>query len=361
MPAVDLLIERGDVRTCAIAESGEPELEERQALLSVDSFGLTANNVTYAVLGDAMRYWDFFPGPDGWGRMPVWGFAEVTEPRDTGLEAGERVFGFLPPSTHFVATPERVDERGFTDGAPHRVELPSAYQGYRRTASDPAYAPDREHEQMIFWPLFYTSWLIDDFLADEGFFGAGTMLIGSASSKTALIAAFMLAQREDVELVGLTSTGNRAFVEGTGIYDATVSYDEIGGLERTRSVYVDMSGDAEVRAAVHERLGDALAYDAAVGLSHWDRLGGGLTSSEGLPGPAPRMFFAPDRLRKRGEDWGTALLDERVVAAWKPFVEWSGGWLQVQRGEGLEAAEEVYAALLDGAVEPATGHVIELR
>jgi hypothetical protein len=42
-------------------------------------------------------------------------------------------------------------------------------------------------------------------------------LISSASSKTAIGAAFLLAQREGVELVGVTSPRSAEFVEGLGI------------------------------------------------------------------------------------------------------------------------------------------------
>lgn len=356
---MDLLIKRDDLRQARIADSDPPELEAGQALLRVDGFGLSANNVTYALMGEAMSYWSFFPTEErGWGRLPVWGFAEVADPGSTELAAGERLYGYLPASSHLVVRPERVGPNGFTDAAPHRAELPAAYQGYRLTAADAAYAPGREDEQKIFWPLFYTSWLLDDFLAGEGMFEAGRILIGSASSKTAVIAAYMLAKRElaGIELVGLTSPGNREFVEGLGVYDAAIGYDEVGGLDRERSVYVDMSGDAKVRSAVHERLGDGLAHSCVVGASHWDRIS--TAGAAELPGPRPEFFFAPDRVRRRGEDWGAAGLEQRVTADWHPFVEWASGWLRVVRGDGPEALREAYLELLDGGVAPAEAHVI---
>lgn len=69
----DFLVRRDDLRTCRVAESATPEPEDGQALLRVERFGLTANNITYAVFGDGMKYWDFFPAQDGWGRVPMWG------------------------------------------------------------------------------------------------------------------------------------------------------------------------------------------------------------------------------------------------------------------------------------------------
>jgi Protein of unknown function (DUF2855) len=79
VPVTDFLVKRDDLRECRIAESDVPELEPRQALLRIDTFGLTTNNVTYAVMGEVMSYWDFFPAEGGWGRVPMWGFAEVEE------------------------------------------------------------------------------------------------------------------------------------------------------------------------------------------------------------------------------------------------------------------------------------------
>lgn len=38
-----------------------------------------------AVMGDAVRYWEFFPADEPWGQIPVWGFAELVEPGDTAL------------------------------------------------------------------------------------------------------------------------------------------------------------------------------------------------------------------------------------------------------------------------------------
>ena len=85
----DFLVKRDDLRECRVAESEPPAVEPGQALLRVDSFGLTANNVTYAVMGEAMSYWDFFPAEDGWGRVPMWGFAEVERSEAEGVEAGD--------------------------------------------------------------------------------------------------------------------------------------------------------------------------------------------------------------------------------------------------------------------------------
>ena len=303
----DFLVKRDDLRECRIAEADPPELEAGQALLRVETFGLTANNVTYAVFGEAMSYWDFFPAEDGWGRVPMWGFAEVERSEAEGVEPGTRLYGYLPPSSHLVVTPVDADASGFVDGSPHRAALPSAYHRYLATDADLFYRPDTEAIQMLLRPLFFTSFLIDDQLDDEGLATRGPVVISSASSKTAIAAAFLLAQREGVELVGLTSPRSAEFVEGLGIYGSTVTYDAIDSLERGPSTFVDIAGDGAVRHAVHSHYGDDLLYSMAVGVTHWEELGSG--GGGELPGPTPTFFFAPDRVVKRSEDWGRAGLE----------------------------------------------------
>jgi len=352
----DFLVRRDDLRECRIAESAAPEIEPGQALLRIDSFGLTANNVTYGVMGEAMSYWSFFPAGDGWGRLPTWGFAEVERSEAEGVEVGTRVYGYLPPSSHLVVTPAKASSSGFVDASPHRAELPSAYHRYVATAEDPFYRADTEEIQMLLRPLSFTSFLIDDQLADEGFATSGPVLISSASSKTAIAAAFLLAQRDDVELVGLTSPGNAEFVDGLGIYDRTVAYDAIDSLERGPAVFVDFAGDAAVREAVHSHYGDDLVHSMAVGVTHWEDFGGG----GDLPGPQPVFFFAPTRVTKRSADWGRGGLEQRVADAWHPFCEWTGGWLETIPGQGFDALQSAYLEVLEGRVAPNTAHVISL-
>jgi hypothetical protein len=352
----DFLVKKGELRECRVAESA-PEIEPGQALLRVETFGLTANNITYAVMGEAMSYWDFFPAEEGWGRLPTWGFAEVEESEAEGIEPGTRVYGYLPSSSHLVVAPVDVSSAGFVDGSPHKAALPSAYHRYLATAADPFYRSHTEAIQMLLRPLFFTSFLIDDQLDDEGLVERGPIVISSSSSKTALAAAFLLRQREGVELIGLTSPRNARFVEGLGVYDRVVAYDAIESLERGPATYVDVAGDGEVRHAVHSHYGDELAHSMAVGVTHWEELAGG---SGELPGPTPTFFFAPDRVVKRSEDWGRAGLEEKVADAWHPFCKWIGGWLEVIDSEGFGAVRSIYLDVLEGRVTPSSANVISV-
>jgi len=359
----DVLVARDDLRRVEfrpLHALGDVALGEGQVLLSVDSFAFTANNVTYAVFGDSpLMYWSFFPAPEGWGRIPVWGFAEVARSAHPAIAAGERVYGYLPMSSHFVVEAGRVSAGSFDDLAEHRQPMSPFYNQYLRVAADPGYDPDREAEQMLFRPLFTTAFLIDDFLVENDFFGARSVVVSSASSKTSMALAFQLFRhgRDRCEVVGLTSGRNRSFVEKLGVYHRVVAYEEVARLDASvPTVFVDMAGDAKVTKAVHHHFGASLRYSCQVGGTHWNDLAFGVD----VPGPAPTLFFAPDRLMKRLSDWGPAGLQSRLAEAWLRFLPCVDGALTVERAAGREALERVYRATLEGKADPSRGYVVSL-
>ena len=358
--AIDFLVRRDDLHRTSFVPATLPALADGQVLLKVDAFAFTANNVTYAVFGEMMRYWEFFPAPDGWGRVPVWGFADVVASRHPAVAEGDRFYGYLPMSSHLVVQPERAGAGGFVDASLHRRNLPAVYNQYVRTATDPGYDAAREDAQMLLRPLFMTAFLIDDFLAEQQFHGAKAIALSSASSKTAIGLAALLAARpgRTYEVVGLTSPSNWSFVTSLGYYDRVVSYDAIESLpDDLPTVFVDMAGNGAVRDAVHRRCGDGLRYSCAVGGTHWGQVAPPPTD---LPGAPPTFFFAPDRVQKRAEDWGMPELQRRMGIAWKHFVDQLDHWLKVRRGRGQADVERVYRATLDGSADPAEGHVLSL-
>lgn len=333
------------------------DLQPDQLLVKIDSFALTSNNITYAQLGDQMQYWDFFPSEDEkWGIVPVWGFADVIASRHPTIAVDERIFGFFPMATHMVMTPGKLSDSNFVEAAAHRSKLPAAYNSYLRITTDPTFSEGFEAYQALLRPLFITSFLIDDFLADEQFFGAKTVILSSASSKTAFGLAHLLHKHKSATVVGLTSASNRAFVERLGCYDRVVTYDEIASQPMEDVVYVDFAGSAEVRRAVHEHYGDHLKYSCAVGMSHREMNPPG----KGLPGAKPIFFFAPDRVVKRSKEWGRGGLETRLNAAWTGFVPALQNWIRVIRGNGRNAVEAAYRAMLAGGVKPDEGHMLSL-
>jgi hypothetical protein len=355
--AWDLLVDRADLTRTEIVQVPTPGLQPGQALLRVDRVGMTANNVTYAVFGDAMRYWDFFPVEAPWGRVPLWGFAVVEQSRVPEVAQGTRLYGYLPTSSHLVVEPTNVDDRGFRDVSPHRQHLPSPYNALTTTTGDPAYEAAWEDLQVLYRPLFMTSFVLADYLQDNSFFGADCVVLSSASSKTAYGAAFLL--QGQVRTVGLTSARNLAFTESLGCYDEVLAYDDVRQLADRRTVYVDVAGDVSLRRAVHEHLGAALAHSAVVGAAHHDAApdpGG----AHGLPGPRPTFFFAPDQMRKRHADWGPQGVADRHAVAWRRFAPVVQGWVDVVLGVGPEALQADWLETLAGSTRPRTGHVVQL-
>jgi hypothetical protein len=353
--AWDLLVDRSDLTTTEVVEMPTPTPGPGEVVLRADRVGMTANNVTYAVFGDAMQYWDFFPAVDpAFGRVPLWGFADVEASAVPGIAEGTRLYGYLPTSSHLVVQPTKVDARGFRDASPHRQHLPSPYNGLTTTTEDPAYAVDQEDLQVLYRPLFMTSFVLADFLTDNDCFGAGSVVISSASSKTSYGTAFLL---DGVHRVGLTSAGNRAFTESLGCYDEVRTYGEIDALAEGPAVYVDVAGDAALRRRVHERL--APVHSAVVGASHHDAapdLGGG----QDLPGGTPTFFFAPDQMRKRSADWGPDGVEVRHAEAWARFAPVVAGWVDVTVGTGPEGLDAAWHEVLAGTTPPRTGHVVAL-
>lgn len=359
--AVDFIVERGDLRRRKVvrAAAADCDLTDGQARLRVANFAFTANNVTYAVAGEMMSYWDFFPTEPGWGQIPVWGFGDVLHSRHDALPEGERVFGYFPMSTHLVVTPDRVASSGFVDAAAHRQALPPVYNQYARVKNDPTYAPEHEDQLMLFRPLFMTAFVLDDFLADNNFFGARAVVLSSASSKTAFGVAFLLHRnrRSECEVIGLTSPGNAAFVSGLGCYDRVVSYDRIDSLPSDLPVaFVDMAGNGAVVGALHHHFRDNLKHNCVVGVTHWEKR----APTGDLPGAQPEFFFAPTQIQKRTRDWGPGGLEERYAAAWRPFVDFTKSHLRVLHGRGPAAVERVYMETLENRSKPDEGHVLSL-
>lgn len=173
--------------------------------------------------------------------------------------------------------------------------------------------------------------------------------------------AFQLAQRDGLEVVGLTSPGNVAFCESLGCYDSVVTYDDIEQLDpAVPSVYIDFAGSVSLRLQVHSHV-HGLTYSCSVGASHVQDLGG----VGKLPGPRPVMFFAPAQVKKRVSEWARQGLNGRMVLAWNAFmVKVQAGdraWIEVQQHAGPIATQALFLQLLAGSGDPRVGHIAGMR
>lgn len=353
-PSWTLELDKGDLSQSFLVETQLVDLIDGEARLRVDRVGVTANNVTYAVLGEAFRYWEFFPAASGRGIVPLWGFGEVVESLTDGVTVGDRVYGYFPAAGHLTVRPDRVGAQGFRDSSPHRSTLPSPYNAYALTTGDAAYEADREDLLVLYRPLFWTSYMFADWLVDNDCFGAGTTVLSSASSKTAYGAAFEL-QRQGRRVVGLTSARNLDFTRNLGCYDDVLTYDAIGDLEQAPTVYADFLGDADLTASLRDRLGDSLEHQVIVGATGQEPAAVGTLDQTG-----PKTFFAPDQMGKRIADWGKDGLETRFAEAWQSFAVAVEGWVDVIVGEGPEALQRVWIEVQSGTSDPRTGNILSL-
>ena len=356
--STDFLVSKSDLGQTRIVETDLGTLAEGQILLQIEKFALTANNITYAVVGEQMAYWNFFPAEEGWGRVPVWGFATVVESHHPGIAVGERVYGYLPMSSHLVVEPGKVADGAFLDMAAHRQPMNRVYNSYRRLAADPAHNPDLEDYRALFEPLFMTSFLIEAFMRRQDYLGAKSLLMTSASSKTGMaLAQVAKARSPEIERVGLTSTGNIGFVEGLGLYDRVIAYDAVGDLDSsTPSVVVDFAGNGETLSAIHNHFADNLKYSCLVGATHWDSRG----LANDIAGPAPILFFAPDHVVAMTDELGPEGFGMEVGKAWGEFIGEAKGWVDVLPRSGVDAVSEAYATMLGGKASPRDGFILSL-
>ncbi len=356
----------GETRLQPIAHN---ELADGEIRLRIDSFAVTANNVSYAGAGDLLGYWDFFPAADDaqtWGRVPAMGWAEIVESNAADLPVGGRYYGWFPMAGSVMFTATATPD-GFRDDGDHRQAHAPIYRAYVSTAVDPWYdaSPDGEDRHAVLRVLFLTGFLADEFFADRGgaegdsYFGSQQVVVLSASSKTAIGFAQRAAKRDGLQVVGLTSESNLEFVRSLGFYDSVLTYDDIESLAAVDSVVIDMAGNPTVIAAVHAHLGDHLAYSMMVGRSHHDAVAPAAPGA--LAGPAPQFFFAPMDVERRVAAWGAAVYRERTSAAIVEFVDASRSWLGIEHRDGApdgpNGAMSAWADIHAGNVAPNVGIV----
>jgi hypothetical protein len=361
MNSTAFIVARHDFQECKFVETRLPEansLPDEALLVKVDRFAFTANNITYATLGEQLKYWQLFPAPEGFGNIPVWGFGEVIASRHPSIQIGERLFGYFPMATHLVIEAADVNKRGLRDAAAHRQGVAPVYNAYARVSGDACFEGLNCDHQALLRPLFMLSFLVDDFLAENHFFTARSVILSSASSKTAFGLAHLLhTQRPDIRVIGLTSAANADFVRSLGCYDDVVTYDHIESLPSDSPVaLVDMAGNSALRARLHHHFREAMKYSGQIGLTHQSFS----PDEPELPGAKPVWFFAPDQIRKRAREWGPGGIDRRFGAAWSTFAPTLPKRLTVVEGRGPAAVRQIYLDTLNGRIPPAQGHMLSL-
>lgn len=352
----DLLVRRDDLTATGIRHAPKVPLREGEVRLAAEKFALTAITATYARLGESeLPFFDAFAGPEGHGRVPTWGYARVEESRRPGIAVGTRYFGFLPLSTHVTLTAEPT-VRGFADTAPEREYLHPWYREYL-LAGEPDELDELDDHRLLLRPLYPASFNLAEFLGRET--TPRTVLITSASSKTALGLAALLAPRQDVTTLGVTASRSLGFVRGLGHYDTVITYDELAAAEVDGPVVlVDFTGQAERLSAVYDRFGAVLDDALLVGYTH---PGAEIEPPPGLTDPEPWIFFTPSEEQRLIEKEGEEAYRARYQEAEDRFVGNAPSWLTVDRPAGPDALEAAYRSLIAGELPARTGTVVTPR
>ena len=140
-------VRKDDLSTFRISEQPTPGLSDGEILCEVERFAFTANNISYAVVGEKLGYWNFFPVEEGWGIIPVWGFARVVESKHPEVKVGERLYGYWPMGTHLVMQPGKLRNDQLRDMSAHRAHLAAVYNSYARVDGEPQYDASMDDER----------------------------------------------------------------------------------------------------------------------------------------------------------------------------------------------------------------------
>lgn len=359
----EMWVSRDNYRKTKVVSADLPPLADGEVLVAIDKFGLTANNVSYAVSGDMIGYWGYYPVTDSseenWGKVPVWGCASVIESNCNDIPPGERLWGFFPMASHVTLQPGKITTDQFMDIANHRKDLPALYNSYRRTKAEPELLQKLENERCLLFPLFITGWVLYDYLLDNHVFGAQQIIVGSVSSKTGFsLAKFLHAEPSiKAKIIGVTSERNVNFVESLGACDQIVTYGNETEIDASiPSVYVDMSGDTALTARLHNHLQENMVESAMVGASHWEA--GGRQAE--LPGAKPTFFFAPGHIAKRDKEWGTGATMMKAMIAGAGVAQDIKAAMAVDWTTTPSDLQTLWADLLDNKIPPSRGLMVSL-
>ncbi|CAK5283402.1 unnamed protein product [Mycena citricolor] len=375
-------------------------LPTNHIVIKVETFGFSANNVTYQALGEQphFRYFDFHPvpadiagsvaAPKTHGLVPVWGFGTVVASAHAKIPVGERVYGYFAPARYLVVpvSPNDVNKHAFYVPRPHLPEDRRPYNQIIRCATDPQYSssPLDEALTMLYRPLFWTAFWFEDWMHTLNYRGASAFLISSASAKTAFCAAYVIRKRRaregaDVRIVGLTSARNLAFTQGLGLYDAVFTYEQLAHVvpRERRWVYVDVAGNdalntrlfAEFAAEGRREKGICeLVTSVALGMTNLapasEQAGafdwGANTAKaprDGTSGTRMEQFFMPEWLSVRKNQLSLEEIFERQHRAWADLMVDGKNWVKIVHVSGAERVKSAYERVAEDGFSPDIGFI----
>ncbi|KAK1994259.1 hypothetical protein LX36DRAFT_213850 [Colletotrichum falcatum] len=286
-----------------------PRLAASSIRIRTSLVGITANNFTYAKLGDMLKWWDTWPvhadGPapyndrDEWGIVPAWGFARVLESNVDAIPTGGLLYGYWPTSSHPVDMKlEPTDPDGhFREVSEHRKGLGSMYNHYS-LVNESARSEESRAWFANVHPVWNGGYVLNRFVFPTGFkpvhpLGAGAgewtdrdadlssavVVSLSAASRTARSLAWNLARNRGpangplavLQATSVPQSLTPAFESGFEIkavnYDNLVSrevLDWIAGFQPKRVVVADFGGPPKVAEKLLESIKSALPESTVI-------------------------------------------------------------------------------------------------
>lgn len=349
----EVLVRRDNFAASEIRVPVLGELGPGEVRLALEKFGLTGNNLSYARFGDGgVPYWNSFPGPPEFGRVPLWSFVRVVESRNADIPVGSRYFGYVPMTSHHTAQAE-VTPRGFLDTSPQRAFLHPWYLTFQHVGEP----DDLDDVRALMRPMFPASFNLAGLVERQAAHGAKSLIITSASCKTAIgLADELRARRVGIPAVGVTSAGNQAFVESLGIYDEVVTYDAIESAPVTSpAVLIDFTGSAKWLGVVYQHFARSLSYSALIGFTHPNPDD---KAPPGLPDPQPEFFFTPVIEDQAIAEQGADAYYSRYHESETRFLRRMASWLTIRGGRGPAELTDAFRCLLAGDQAPDVGRVL---
>ncbi|WP_051539541.1 DUF2855 family protein [Sulfitobacter sp. 20_GPM-1509m] len=306
-------------------------IEDGEARFALESFALSANNVTYVQTAGDFGYDKLFDNPAGRMIPPVWGYATVVESR-SALEIGSRWYGLWPAGSHLTVRP-KMTRAGFLDVTARRTALNPLYNGYLPGG------PDDTREQITqasLRPLHFLAYVVSRDLKHE-LKRYARVVVTSASSKTSTALAWEL---RDLNPIGLTSAKRVGFVQGTGFWTRVLPYTRTTDIGAGSVVVLDVAGSEDILTTIRTR--PDFGETRVVGI--------GFTHPVSARASERELFFAPDRVAAVVARLGAAAFERDLEESARQFLSRSFATYDVNRVTP-DKLEQFWAEISRGEVD----------
>ena len=344
MDNTTLLITKAAISNCRLAQV---PLKKAQSVFEIKELAFTANNVTYALCGESLRYWSFYPYSENEGILPAWGYAECIEPGESSLQRGQLFYGYWPAAKLAGLSLSNFSNKRAVENSEGRSSLPLVYNSYE-LVDDESHPVSLRPYIPTLQPLFATSFLLFHWLVDDSFFEADEIVVTSASSKTALALAWLHQQHpgHKPKLTALTSKANEEFTASTGFYERVLTYDNLSFRNKNQVFVVDFLGSPGFLQELTSSLGSQLIKVSLVGATNWQ------ASGEIKDIDKASFFFAPVQVRRRMKKWGALQTQNRLQKELIDFAGFAQGLFSLREVKGAEHLKVCYEQVVSAQQNP---------